>query len=208
MFNVKLLYKIKPEITNAENANSEYIPYMVLGESKDVNNEKIAEAKLYIRKAPNLPAGYIDLAEGYVAAKDYRQAIRALEKALKLADTEDIKSIIYFNLAVTNFYVDNIEKSQIYLNKSMQINNTEEKQYLLGEIFVREGKVKDAINIYSDLIRKNPSNIEYTIALTNIYVINRDFIKARKVLQQFFKANPNQRDNSRLDSYGILKLGL
>lgn len=205
---IKLLYKIKPEITNAENANSEYIPYLVLGESKEVNNEKIAEAKLYIRKAPNLPAGYIDLAEGYVAAKDYRQAIRALEKALKLADTEDIKSIIYFNLAVTNFYVDNLEKSQIYLNKSMQINNTEEKQYLLGEIFVREGKVKDAINIYSDLIRKNPSNIEYTIALTNIYVINRDFIKARKVLQQFFKANPNQRDNSRLDSYGILKLGL
>lgn len=205
---IKLLYRIKPQITNLGEVKSEYIPYLVLGTSKDVNNEKIAEAKLYIRKAPNLPAGYIDLAEGYVIAKDYKQAIRSLEKALQLADTEDVKGMIYFNLAVTNFYVDNLEKSQIYLNKSMQINNTEEKQYLLGEIFVREGKIKDAINIYSNLIAQNPSNIEYVIALTNIYVINRDFIKARKVLQQFFKENPNQRDNSRLDSYGILKLGL
>ena len=78
----------------------------------------------------------------------------------------------------------------------------------VAKIICKEAKIKNAINIYSELIRKNPSNIEYIIALTNIYVIKRDFIKSRKVLQQFFKANPHQRGNSRLDSYGILKLCL
>lgn len=205
---VKLLYKIKPQLTNVIDPKSEYIPYLILGTEKEVNNEKIKEAKIYIKKAPNLPAGYIDLAEGYVVAKDYIKAIKSLEKALQLADTAEIQSMVYFNLAVTNFYVDNLEISREYLRKSMAIKDSEEKHYLLGEIYVREGKTKSAIYEYSQLIKKDPKNVEYVIALTNIYVINRDFINARKVLKNYFDNNPAEKNNSRFAPYGILKIGL
>ena len=205
---VKLLYKIKPQITNSEDLKYDYIPYLVLGNAKDVTNEKIKEAKTYIKKASQLPAGYIDLAEGYVAIKDYPRAIKSLEKALKLADTEDIRSMIYFNLAVTNFYVDNLEKSREYLTLSIRINDSDEKQYLLGEIYVREGSTNKAIDIYKTLISKYPQNIEYIIALTNIYVLNHDYLKARNVLKNYIKNNPAEKNNSRLEPYGILKLGL
>lgn len=205
---VRLLYKIKPQITNSDELRWDYIPNLVLGDDTEVNNEKIKEAKLYIKKAPQLPAGYIDLAEGYVAGKDYARAIKSLEKALRFANTDDIKSMIYFNLAVTNFYVDNLEKSQTYLLYSMKIKDSEEKHYLLGEIYVREGKTDKAISEYKNLILKNPKNIEYTIALVNIYVLNHEYFKARSILKNYIKNNPSERNNPRLEPYGILKRGL
>lgn len=200
-----LLYKIKPQITDTQDFKAEYIPYLVMGDEKEVNNDKIKEAKIYIEKAPNLPAGYIDLAEGYVAAKDYPKAIKALEKSLQLADNEELMGMIYFNLAVTYFYIDHLDLAQDYLQKSINIEDSQEKHYLLGEIFVREGKTEQAIKEYSQLIKQNPQNIEYTIALTNIYVIERNFIKARKILKNYIRNNPTERNNKRLEPYGILK---
>ncbi len=205
---VKLLYKLKPQITNDEELKYDYIPFLVLGNDKEINNEKIKEAKNYIQKASQLPAGYIDLAEGYVVAKDYKRAIKSLEKALQLADTEEIKGMVYFNLAVTNFYVDNLEKAHEHLLYSMKIKDTDEKRYLLGEIYVREGHSEKAIPEYKNLIAKNPKNIEYTIALTNIYIINHEYLKARSVLKNYIKNNPAERNNPRLKPYGILKKSL
>lgn len=205
---IKLLYKIKPQITNEDIIKSDYIPHLVLGNEKEVNNEKIKEAKIYIKNAPNLPSGYIDLAEGYVAAKDYGKAIKSLEKALRLSDTEEIKSMVLYNLAVTNFYLDKLEKSKNYLIQSMQINDSNDKHYLLGEIYIREGNSTKAIEEYSSLIKKDPKNIEYTIALVNIHVLNRDFFKARKALKNYFQIVPSNKNNSRFAPYGILLLGL
>lgn len=205
---IKLLYQIKPQISNIDNPKGDYIPYIVLGSKTEINNEKLEEARLYIKKASNLPAGYIDLAEAYVAIKDYQKAIKNLNIALKLADNEEIKSMIYFNLAVVYFYTDLLDESQKYLNQSMNYNKTPEKYYLQGEIFVREGRLEDAIKIYSNLIAKTPDNIEYVIALTNIHILNHDYLKARSILKDFFKRNPMQKGNSRFAPYGILKFGL
>lgn len=205
---IKLLYKIKPQITNINTPSGEYIHNLVLGTEEEVVNEKINEALIYIKKAPELPAGYIDLAEGYVAEKDYSKAIKSLEKALRYADSEEIKAMIYFNLAVTNFYIDNLNKSKSYLNLSINIKDSEEKQYLMGEIYVREGNIQKAIEIYKYLLEQNEHNIEYAIALTNIFILNKDYINARKILKNYIKNNPQDRNNERFNPYGILKLGL
>ena len=205
---IKLLYKIKPEITNIKNPKSEYLPKFVLGSAKEVHNEKISEAELYIKKAPHLPAGYLDLAEAYVNIKDYQKAIKYLKIALRKADTDEIQSIVYFNLAVVNYYMDECEKALYYLEKTRQIKDSDEKIYLLAEIYTKESKMKQAQKIYSDLLYKNPQNIEYAIALTNTYVLEKNYIKARNVLKTFFTNNPNERTNQRFNSYGILKFGL
>ena len=55
------------------------------------------------------------------------------------------------------------------------------------------------------LISKNPHNIEYVVALTNIYVMNRQFMKARQVLSGFYRNNPSEKNNPRLAPYGVLR---
>lgn len=205
---VKLLYKIKPEITNIDNANGEYLPYLILGNEEEVYTAKIKEAKTYIHKAPNIPSGYIDLAESYAASKDYPKAIKNLEKALELADTDEIRAMVYYNLAVVYYYIDHTELAKEYLQKSMEIKETDEMHYILGTLYAKEGNNKKAIEEYNNLIAKNPKNIEYTIALTNIYITEHKYMSARKVLKNFFKNNPSERNNPRFESYGIVKLFL
>jgi hypothetical protein len=62
---MKLLYKIKPQITNIKKPKGEYSINVVLGSAEEINNEKKEEALTYIKNAPELPSGYIDLAENY-----------------------------------------------------------------------------------------------------------------------------------------------
>ena len=155
-----------------------------------------------------MPAGYIDLAEVYIAQKDYANAIKNLKKAATLGNTDDIQAMIYYNLAVTYFYMENFSSSKEFLKKSIKIEDSEEKRYLLAEIYAQEGKTKDAIVEYEKLLESEPNNIRYVVPLVNIHILNRDFIKARRALKIYFKNNPSERSNSVFKPYGILKIFL
>lgn len=205
---IKLLYKIKPEITDDRNVKSQYIPYIVLGDDLEISIAKTREAKIYINKAPELPSGYIDLAESYVMQEDYANAIKNLEKALRLADTDEIKNIIYFNLAVCYLHIDNGIMAEDYIKEALKIKDNEENRFILAEAYYKKGDFERAKPEYQKLLELNPKNINYTIALTNIYVTEKNFFKARKVLMNYAKSNPADKNNPKLKPYGILKLGL
>ena len=189
-----LLYVLKPDIT--------------VGSEKEVNNAKIKEAKIYIKKASKLPSGYMDLAEGYVAAKDYKKAVKCLEKALTFAETNDVIGMVYYNLAVTYYYMADYDNALDYVAKSMKIRDSEDCHQLLAEIYTADGSKIRAINEYEKLIKANPNNIEYTIALANIYVRSYKYLAARKVLKNYIKRNPSERNNIRFAPYGIIKFAL
>lgn len=200
---LKLLYKIKPDVTNSDELKSEYVPYLVLGDDEEVNVSKAREAKNYIYHAPTLPSGYIDMAESLAAEKRYPEAIRHLEKALRLADTYDMQYIVYYNLAVCYFYIDHKEMALDYLEKAREIKDCEEIHSLKAEILVKTDK-NGAINEYNYLINLSPDNPEYTLRLANIYIKDYEYLKARKILKEFLKRNPNLKNDKRFSPYGIL----
>ena len=199
-----LLYKIEPDITNSKELEGEYIPYLVLGDAKEVNKSKAKEAKNYIRQAPGLPSGYIDLAESYVAEKRYPEAIRSLEKALRLADSNEIKCIIYYDLAVSYYYINHNEMAEEYINKALAIRDGDEMHFLLAEIYVNQKKPEKAAEEYKYLTRKAPKNIDYAINYANIYIRQKKYLEARKILKNYIKNNPNEKNNPRFSAYGIL----
>lgn len=205
---IKLLYKIKPDITNSDEIIGEYLPEIILGEDNEIVKAKLEEAQNYVKKVPTVVSGYIDLAESYVATKEYSKAIRALEHALQLANTDEVYEMLYFNLALTYFYIDNNELAKEYLDKSIKYQNTENKRFLLAEIYNKLGQIKLAENEYKFLLEKNPDNSEYLIALTNLYITEKKYFKARAKLREFFEKNPDEKENPRFKPYGILMLGL
>jgi len=200
---LKLLYKIKPDVTNSEELKSEYVPYLVLGDDEEVNVSKAREAKNYIYHAPTLPGGYIDLAESLVGEKRYPEAIRNLEKALSLADTKEMQYIVYYNLAVAYFYIDHKEMSLEYLEKAREIKDLEELHSLKAEILLKKDK-DAAISEYNYLITLSPDKPDYTIRLANIYIKDYEYLKARKVLKNFIKRHPDMKNDKRFSPYGIL----
>ncbi len=81
----------------------------------------------------------------------------------------------------------------------------ESARRLLAEIYCALGEKTSAIAEYEGLILKYPENIEYVIALTNIYVRDKQYLKARAVLKEFVNKNPKEKNNPKLSSYGIIK---
>ncbi len=202
---LKLLYSTKPEITDKNIEDYEYTSSLVIGKTENIANAKIREAKNYIKNAPNLPQGYIDLADVYVSQGEYSKAVDALNKALTLADSDEILSMIYYNLAVSYYFMSDFAQAKSFLGMSGGMQNSESAKQLLAEIYSKSSATTEAIAMYEDLIIKHPSNIEYVIALTNIYVRDKRYLKAREVLKEFITKNPSERNNPKLSPYGIVK---
>ena len=201
---LKLLYKIKPDITNDGELKSEYLSYLVLGDSEDISASKTLEAKHYINQAPNLPSGYVTLAESYVAKGEYSKAIKVLERALNLATTSEIKYILYYDLAISYFYINNMDMSLFYVNQASNINDAEELHYLYAEIYLKKDDLQNAIYEYNKLIKFSPNNIDYVVNLANIYAKERNYLAAREVLKKYLKNNPSQKNNKKLSPYKML----
>ena len=203
---LELFYKIKPDITNANELHYEYIPYPVIGNNAEVNYAKADEAKKYIRKAPRVPAGYIDLAQTQMNQKDFEGAEENLKKALFLAETDDTKYFALYNLAIVSYLDKNYEFALFYVKQAMNIKDEDELHVLQAEINRAQGDNDGVIKEYLYLVSKNPDNIEYTVNLVNMYITKRNYIKARRVLKNYIKRNPQEKTNPRFKPCRILLL--
>lgn len=135
---IKLLYNLAPDITNLPNSsiNKEKLIYppIVLGSLEDRQMDKIREAQNYIKKAPNLPIGYIDLGIAYAESGKRQKSIQALTKALELSTTPNDQFIAYFNMAVVEMNIGDLSKAMEYAQQAQQISNTEEVSDLISNI--------------------------------------------------------------------------
>ena len=203
---LELLYKIKPDITNSNELKYEYISYPVLGDNADINYAKEEEAKQYIRKAPSVPSGYIDLAQTLVNQKKFSEAIKYLERAYRISSNDETKFMALYNLAVANFMEESYELALLYLSKARDFKDDKDLDLLSAEIYLKQGNIDKAVELYKNLIEKQPNNMDYVLKLANIYISRHEYFKARKILKDFLKNNPEQKINERLKPYKILLL--
>ena len=203
---LELFYKVRPDITNAQELNYEYIPYSIIGDNADINYAKEEEAKKYITKAPKLPSGYIDLAQVLINQKDYDGAIDNLQKALYLSNNDETKFIALYNLAIANYFDKVYELALFYADKAMELKNDDSVHALKAEIFKNNNDNNNAIKEYEYLLSKNPDNEEYVVNLVNIYISKKSYLKARKVLKNYVTRNPHQKNNPRFKPCWLLLL--
>ena len=203
---LELFYKVRPDITNAQELNYEYIPYSIIGDNSDINYAKEEEAKKYITKAPKLPSGYIDLAQALINQKDYDGAIDNLQKALYLSNNDETKFLALYNLAVANYFDKVQELALFYADKAMELKNDDSVHVLKAEIYKNNNDNSNAIKEYEYLLSKNPDNEEYVVNLVNIYISKKSYLKARKVLKNYVTRNPHQKNNPRFKPCWLLLL--
>lgn len=135
---LKLLYKMIPNITNTpleefKTRNLIYPP-IILGTSKQINSRKLKEALNYIKKAPDLSGGYVDLAVAYAESNRNNDALKALNKALELSKTNDEKYIALYNIAVLNMNTGNLDIALQNAQLAKEISDSEEVQELISNI--------------------------------------------------------------------------
>ena len=131
---INLLYKLIPDISNVSISKFDkegliYAP-IVLGNEKQITNQKIQEAEAYIDSAPDLPNGYIDLAIAYAELEKYSKALEEFRNALERAQTDNDRYLIYYNIAVIHLNTNRIEEAEKYLKLAKSINNSEDTSEL------------------------------------------------------------------------------
>lgn len=135
---IKLLYNLVPDISNVpiSKINNEKLIYppIVLGSLEERQMDKLNEAREYIKKAPQLPLGYIDLGIAYAELGKKHKSIEALKKALELSTTPNDQFIAYYNMAVVEMNIGDLRIAMEYAQKAQQINNNEEILELISNI--------------------------------------------------------------------------
>lgn len=133
---IKLLYTLYPNITNNENINTKGLIYapVVLGTSKEISNKKLREAQNYIKKAPDLASGYIDLGIAYAELGKQKEAIKAMQQGYEKAKNDTERYFTLYNLASLYLNNGNIQKAEEHALKAQKLSNTEEIQELLMKI--------------------------------------------------------------------------
>lgn len=135
---IRLLYKLAPTITNTSQKDLKkkgliYAP-VVLGTSNQISLRKLKEAQNYIKNAPDIAGGYIDLGIAYAELNKYSEAIKALKKAYKLVKSDEERYMVCYNMAVICMNANNLDDALNYAKEAQEINNSEDIKEVISNI--------------------------------------------------------------------------
>lgn len=208
---LNLLYKLIPEITNTNlneyNTTNQIYSPVVLGTGEQINSRKLLEAENYIKSAPHLPNGYIDLASAYVEQKEYNSAIEALQTALNLCTNDSERFIVYYNFAVIYMDIQDWGNSLKYAGLAKQIQpQSAEIDGLIAGINYNSGNKQFAKQAFIDALQKNPQSTIDAVNLSRIYLKEFNFIQAGKTLNKLVEANPQAKNDPSVKPFWILMM--
>lgn len=205
---LSLLYKLVPDITNTPmskyNHDYQFYAPIVIGDSEQANSQKLIEAENYIKQAPNIPNGYVDLASAYTELKEYNKTIEALNQALSVSSNSSQQFLAYYNLAIIYMTIKDWDNAIKYAKMAQQLQASSDLEGLIALSDYNRGQKDTAKNEFIQAIRKYPDNKINVLNLAIIYLKEYNFIEAGKVLNNFVKANPDQANDPEIKSFGLL----
>ena len=121
--------------------------------------------------------------QNYLIRGKYRKALECFQKAILLEDSSEN----LFNLALAFIALKKFEQAEKYLEKiHLNYPDNEINSLSLADCYLRQRKWKKAINIYKELVEKNPRNKSYKKYLTRAEdVVDREkYINGRELFDQ------------------------
>lgn len=132
------LYMIVPNISNVPvselDTKNKIYPNIILGTSEEIIENDIKNAQEYIKNAPDLAVGYLDLGNAYVQGGMYNEALQTYSKAYELSATKDEQYSIVYNMATTCMRMNNYKKALEYAEFARKIKATSEVMQLIHNI--------------------------------------------------------------------------
>ncbi|MDI6716169.1 MAG: tetratricopeptide repeat protein [Actinomycetota bacterium] len=132
---------------------------------------EIMDAEAAVKSSPTSVKARIMLSLAYSRAGRYNEAIEEASIAVKL---DNNNATAYYALGVARSRAGDTEEAIAALNKCVKLNTGladvyQQAYYELGEIYMREGKYKDAIKAYYGALSEGPEATYVVIALARAY---------------------------------------
>lgn len=153
---IRLLYNMVPDITNAPLTDEEIdkliYPPIVLGSSTTIAKRKLREAQEYVKRAPDIMGGYVDLGVAYGELGDTKRAIEAFTIAFNMAKTEQDKFMVLYNMAAMYLNQNKLDLAMQYAKQAQKIANSDEIQELISNI--EHAKITKSKPFWTDFWKK------------------------------------------------------
>ena len=116
------------------------------------------------------------------ALEEFDKAAALMEQCLSI---DPFNADAHYEMAMLYVAIERIEDALFHAKKSSELNpNNEWVTQLLSQLYQISGNIDGELNAYKDLIRKDPSNIEYLFLLATAYSKNGSYKKAIQVYNE------------------------
>ena len=114
--------------------------------------------------------------------EEFDKAAALMEECLSI---DPFNADAHYEMAMLYVAVERIEDALFHAKKSSELNpNNEWVTQLLSQLYQISGNIDGELNAYKDLIRKDPSNIEYLFLLATAHSKNGSYKKAIQVYNE------------------------
>ncbi|CEJ42863.1 tetratricopeptide repeat protein [Umezakia ovalisporum] len=111
----------------------------------------------------------------------------------------------FFQKGVNLYQQKDYEGAEVAFRQVIAINSTNDVvRLLLGDILKEQGKVKEATELYQEVIRSSPKNPDAYLRLANVLIQENQPVKAKANLQQAQDLLQKQRQPQRAEKISHL----
>ncbi|GAI20053.1 unnamed protein product, partial [marine sediment metagenome] len=129
-----------------------------------------------------------------IAVKDFKTAKEKSDYCLKIYP--DFSECCWLS-GLINIYLNDIEKGKDFIEKAKEkkypVNNEISLNQLI-EAFAQNENYKEIAPLYENLIKINPSQVQYKTSLAFVYRELGEYEKARELALEILKTNPELED--------------
>lgn len=152
--------------------------------------EGIAYAKAAVRLDPKNPYYYLLLAQFYAGQQQYEDAADAYAGLLREVPDAD-----QYLVALADLYIaaGKLEQALSTLEKAeKRLGISEETAFKRQQIYLKRNDLGKAVAAGEDLIRANPEEPRYVLALAGLYAANNLADKALEQIERALRLSPDQ----------------
>ncbi|MBQ2645056.1 tetratricopeptide repeat protein [bacterium] len=205
---IKLLYILAPDITNNINdlANKEQFLYLplLLYPLDNSQEELILKAQEMLKEHPDDLGYALTLADTYNANGKYKESIYLMKFLTMQTNNTKLLNILNYNIANNYISLKDFDNALLYAQKALIYSKAIDNRILVAYIKYCKGDLEKAEKEFLLILENNPSFTNASLGLADIYIKQKKYIKARKVLKELLEHNPHALDDKSLNTYKML----
>lgn len=204
---------LKVKLTSVEKARFENIPTLnteaydnylhgkkIIRKGGGTSEDRDQALRLFqeaISRDSNFSLAYVGLANTYLSFVNFghyssKEALpKAMEAALKALAIDDEIGECYASLGAIYFYLNDLETSEKYLNKAIDITPSYDMSYnWLGWLKLLEGNLEQAVAFFEKAHELDPISSSYKVQIALGYYWYREYDKALEVVSKVLITDP------------------
>lgn len=204
---LKILYSLAPDISDNKEEliyKERFIyPPMLFSPVDNTKEKMLKSAEQLLKEHPGDMGYALSLADAYNQSGKYNESINLMIFLSEQTNDKSLLSLLYYNIANNYIGLKDFTNALIYAKLALKCSNTLDNRSLIAYIKYCSGDLKNAEKEFIFILGKNPGFTNAALGLADVYIKQKKYLEARKVLKQLVKYNPEALNDKALNAYKI-----